>query len=132
MWFIDSNPTLNSTTNTMNVSFPSIGTHTIGCQAQNLLSMKYNSTSIIIEDRISNLTLHAGNITNISSSQPLELAQFQLRMVTGSNYVCQINFDTSQTKSNIYFYSYGYVPGSYVSYQYLQAGLYNVSPLLSA
>jgi hypothetical protein len=111
----------------MNISFPTMGTYIIGCQAQNLLSMKYNSTTILIQDIMTNFTLHAGNITNVSTSQPLEVARFQIRMASGSNYVCRINYDTSQSTSEIYFYTYGYIPGSYVTYQYLQPGAYNVS-----
>ncbi|CAF3507643.1 unnamed protein product [Rotaria sordida] len=126
MWYIDGNYILNSTTNMMNTSFPLIGTYTIGCQAQNLLSTRYASTSIVIEDIIQNFTLHAGNLTNVSTSHPFETAQFQLRMTTGSNYACHINYDTSQSVSRLYYYTYGYIPGSYVSHQYLQPGEYNV------
>lgn len=111
----------------MNISFPIIGTYTIGCQAQNLLSIKFNSTTILVQDIITNFTLHAGNISNVSTSQPLQVANFQLRMVSGSNYACRINYDTSQTTSELYFYTYGYIPGSYVTHQYLQPGAYNVS-----
>jgi len=115
----------------MNISFPLTGTYIIGCQAQNLLSMKYNSTTIIIQDIMTNFTLHAGNITNVSTSQPLEVARFQIRMASGSNYACQVNYDTSQSTTNVYFYTYGYIPGSYVTHQYLQPGAYNVSQIKS-
>lgn len=111
----------------MNISFPLIGTYTIGCQVQNLLSTKFNSTTILLQDIITNFTLHAGNITNVSTSQPMEVANFQLRMATGSNYACRINYDTTQSSSDLYFYTYGYIPGSYVTHQYLQPGAYNVS-----
>jgi hypothetical protein len=111
----------------LNISFPALGTYTIICQAQNLLSMARNSTTIIVQDIITNFTLHAGNITNFSTSQPLEVARFQIRMATGSNYVCTINYDRSQTVTYLYYYTYGYIPGSYVTYQYLQEGQYNVS-----
>ncbi|CAF4570580.1 unnamed protein product [Rotaria sp. Silwood1] len=126
MWFINGNNTLNSTTNTMNISFSSSATYTIGCRAKNLLSSKYNSTSITIVDFITNFTLHAGNITNVSTSQPFEVAKFQIRMTTGSNYACRINYDTSQLVSRLYYYTYGYIPGSYVTHQYLLPGEYNV------
>jgi hypothetical protein len=111
----------------LNISFPVVGTYTIACQAQNLLSMAQNSTTIIIQDKITNLLLHAGNITNVSTSEPLAFARFQLQMSTGSNYACRINYDTSQTVTYLYYYTYGYIPGSYVTYQYLQEGQYNVS-----
>ena len=127
LWTLNGNSYVNSTSNTLNISFPAIGTNTIGCQAQNLLSMKTNSTSILVQDIITNLTLHAGNITNVSTSQPLEVARFRLQMASGSNYVCRVNYDTSQTTTQIYFYTYGYIPGSYFTHQYLQPGTYNVS-----
>jgi hypothetical protein len=127
MWFVNGNNTFNSTTNMMNISFTLTGTYTIGCQVQNLLSMQYNSTTIIVQDIITNFTLHAGNITNVSTSEPLQVARFQIRMTSGSNYACRINYDTSQSSTNLYFYTYGYIPGSYVTYQYLQPGAYNVS-----
>ena len=88
--------------------------------------MRYNSTTIFVQDIISNFTLHAGNITNVSTSQPLDVARFQIRMVSGSNYACRINFDTSQPNSQLYFYTYGYIPGSYVTYQYILPGAYQV------
>ena len=110
----------------MNISFPVIGTYTIRCQAQNLLSIKSNTTTVLVQDIITNLTLHAGNLTNVSISQPLEIAKFQLRMLTGSNYACRVNYDTSQTGSQLYFYTYGYIPNSYVTHQYTTAGEYNV------
>jgi hypothetical protein len=113
----------------MNVSFSSTGTYTIGCQVQNPLSIKYNSTTIILQDIITNFTLHAGNITNVSTSQPLQTAKFQIKMATGSNYACRINFNTNQSTTQLYFYTYGYIPGSYVTYQYLQPGQYNVSQI---
>jgi hypothetical protein len=131
MWYINGNNTLNSTTNTMNISFPLIGTYVIGCQAQNILSTKYNSTTIIIQDTITNFTLIPGNATNISISQPLEYARFQISMVTGSNYICRINYDTNQSTTDIYFYTSGYIPGSYVTHQYLLPGIYNVSYIYS-
>ena len=111
----------------LNISFPLIGTYTIGCRAKNLLSTKYNSTTINIQDIITNFILHAGNITNVSTSQPFETANFQLRMATGSHYTCRINFDTSQSTAQAYSYNYGYIPGSYVTNQYFQPGQYNVS-----
>jgi hypothetical protein len=126
MWFINGNNTLNSTTSTMNISFALIGTYTIGCQVQNLLSTKFNTTIILVQDIITNFTLHAGNITNVSTSQPLETARFQIRMRTGSNYACRVNYDTTQSSTDLYFYTYGYVPGSYVTHQYTQPGQYNV------
>lgn len=126
MWFINNNNTFNSTDNMLNISFPAIGTYVIGCQAQNLLSMRYNSTTITVQDLISNFTLHAGNISNVSTSQPLETARFQIRMASGSNYACRVNYDTSQSNSQLYFYTYGYIPGSYVTYQYIQPGEYQV------
>jgi hypothetical protein len=113
----------------MNISFTTIGTYTITCQAENLLSIKSNSTTIVLQDTITNFTLHAGNITNVSTSQPLEVARFQIRMVSGSNYACLINYDTSQTTTDLYYYTYGYIPGSYVTHQYLQPGQYNVSQI---
>ena len=111
----------------LNISFPATGTYSIACQAQNLLSMAYNSTTITIQDLLTNFTLHAGNITNVSTSEPLEYAKFQIRMATGTNYVCMVNFDLSQSVTYLYYYSYGYIPGSYVTHQYLQEGQYNVS-----
>lgn len=131
IWSINNNNTLNSTSNVFNVSFPVIGAYLIGCQAQNLLSMKYNSTTILVQDTISNFSLHAGNITNVSTSQPLDVARFQIRMASGSNYACRVNFDTSQSNSELYFYTYGYIPGSYVSYQYIQPGEYQVKTNLA-
>ncbi|CAM2704890.1 unnamed protein product [Rotaria socialis] len=127
MWFINGNNTFNSTTNMMTISFPQVGIYTIGCRAENLLSAKYNSTMVNIEDIILNLALHAGNITNVSTSMPLEIARFQLNMATGSDYTCRINYDTSQSTSRVYFYIFGYIPGSYVTNQYLQPGEYNVT-----
>ena len=115
----------------LNISFPVIGTYVVGCQAKNLLSMRYNSTTIIVQDTISNFTLHAGNITNVSTSQPLETARFQIRMVSGSNYACRVNYDTSQSISQLYFYTFGYIPGSYVTNQYIEAGAYQVQTNLS-
>jgi hypothetical protein len=111
----------------MNISFSLIGTYTIGCQAQNLLSMKYNSTTIIIQDIITNFTLKAGNVTNVSVSQPFEIANFQIKMASGSDYACRINYDTSQTVTELYFYTYGYIPNSHVTHQYLLPGAYQVS-----
>lgn len=127
LWTLNGISYLNSTSNTLNISFPVIGTNTIGCQAQNLLSMKSNSTSILVQDIVSNLTLHAGNVTNVSTSQPLQVARFLLQMASGSNYACRVNYDTSQATTQIYFYTYGYIPGSYLTHQYLQPGAYNVS-----
>ncbi|CAF4157649.1 unnamed protein product [Rotaria sp. Silwood2] len=126
IWFINGINTLNSTINTMNITFSSIGPYTIGCRAENLLSSKYVSTSIFIQEMVTNFTLHAGNITNVSTSQPFEVAKFQLRITTGSNYACRINYDTSQLVSRLYYYTYGYIPGSYVTNQYLLPGEYNV------
>jgi hypothetical protein len=127
VWSINGNNTFNSTSNTMNISFLLVGTYTIGCQAQNLLTTKYNSTVTVVQDIITNFTLHAGNLTNISISEPFEVARFLLHMATGSNYACQVNYDTSQSTTDTYFYTYGYIPGSYVTYQYIQPGQYNVS-----
>ncbi|CAF3607443.1 unnamed protein product [Adineta steineri] len=126
MWYINGNNTYNSSTNTMNVSFPIIGTYTIATQAQNLLSRASNSTTIVLQDTITNFTLVGANVTNVSISQPLEIARFQIRMVTGSNYACRINFDTTQTTSDVYFYTSGYIPGSYVTHQYLLPGIYTI------
>jgi len=111
----------------MNISFTTTGTYTIGCQVQNLISNKSNTTTIVVQDIITNFSLHAGNVTNVSTSEPMQIARFQLRMATGSNYVCRVNFDTSQSATSTYFYTYGYVPGSYLTYEYLQPGQYNVS-----
>ncbi len=127
MWYINGNNTLNSTINTMNVSFSSAGTYIIACQAQNLLSTKYNSTTTIIQDTITNFTLVPSNVSNVSISQPLDFAKFQIQMASGSNYVCQINYDTTQSTTQVYFYTSGYIPGSYVTHQYLLPGVYNVS-----
>ena len=127
MWFINNNNTMNSSTNMLNISFPFIGTYIIGCQARNLLSMKYNSTTVNIQDTMTNMSLHAGNITNVSTSQPLEVARFQLRMLSGSNYACRVNYDTSQAATEWYYYTYGYIPGSYLTHRYINPGAYNVS-----
>ncbi|CAM4771183.1 unnamed protein product [Rotaria magnacalcarata] len=127
IWFINGNNTFNSTTNMMNISFSRIGTYTIGCRAENLLSRRYNFTTVNVQDIISNLALHAGNVTNVSTSMPLEIARFQLNMATGSNYECRINYDTSQSTSSVYYYVFGYIPGSYTTNQYLQSGEYSVT-----
>ena len=113
----------------MSTTFYTIGTYTILCQVQNLLSTKSNSTTIIVIDTITNFTLEGANVTNVSISQPLEYARFKLKMVTGSNYACRINFDTSQATSDVYFYTSGYIPGSYVAHQYLTPGVYTVSEI---
>lgn len=129
IWSINGNITANTSSNTFNVSFSQTGTYTIGCLAQNLLSMRSNTTTIIIQDIITNFSLHAGNISNVSTSQPMEIAQFELRMATGSNYVCRVNFDTTQSTTQVYFYTYGFIPGSFLTYRYTQPGAYNVSRL---
>ena len=126
MWYLDGNNTFNSTGNTFNISFPLTGTYTIACLAQNLLSMRSNSSSVIIQDIITNLVLRAGNLSNVSVSQPMELTRFKLQMATGSNYACRVNYDTTQASSKLYFYVNGYIPGSFVTHQYLQPGAYNV------
>ncbi|CAF1178747.1 unnamed protein product [Adineta steineri] len=126
IWYINGNNTYNSTTNMMNVSFPIIGTYIIAAQAQNLLSHAYNTTTIILQDTITNFTLVGANVSNVSISQPSDVARFQIKMATGSNYACQINFDTTQTTTSVYYYTSGYIPGSYVTHQYLLPGVYNI------
>jgi hypothetical protein len=80
-----------------------------------------------VQDTITNFTLEGVNVRNVSISQPLEVATFQLKMATGSNYACRINYDTSQSTTDVYAYTSGYTPGSYVTHQYLFPGIYNVS-----
>ncbi|UJR27333.1 hypothetical protein I4U23_008626 [Adineta vaga] len=126
IWYINGNNTFNSSTNMMNTSFTTIGTYTIMCQAQNLLSFKSNSTTINVQDTITNFTLEGANITNVSISQPLEVARFKINMLTGSNYACRINYDTNQSTTDVYFYTSGYTPGSYVSHQYVNPGVYTI------
>ena len=41
-----------------------------------------------------------------------------------------VNYDTTQSSTQIYFYTFGYIPGSFFTYQYLRAGAYNVSDML--
>jgi hypothetical protein len=127
MWYLDGNNTANTTINMWNTSFPVIGTYVVSCQAENLVVKKSNSTIIYVQDLITNLTLHAGNLSNVSTSNPLETARFQLRMLTGSNYICTINFDNRQTSTNTYYFAYGYISGSYIPHQYIDEGAYNVS-----
>lgn len=126
IWYVNNVNTYNSTSNTFNITFPLIGTYNIRCQVQNLLSIKSNSTNIFVQDIITDFSLHAGNLSNVSVSQPMAIARFQIRMTTGSNYFCRVNFNTNQTTSDTYFYTYGYIPGSYITYQYLTEGAYNV------
>jgi hypothetical protein len=91
--------------------------------------MSGNSTIVLVQDILTNVTIHAGNITTLSTSQPIEVTQFQLTMPSGSSYVCRVNYDVAQATPTIqlYFYTYGYVSGSYISHQYIQPGIYNVS-----
>ena len=127
-WSINNgNVTINSTNNTFTTSFGQAATYTITCQAQNFLSTRFNSTIVVAEDMITNFSLHAGNNSNYSTSEPMEVAQFELRMATGSNYACRVNYDTTQTTTQVYFYTYGYIPGSFLTNRYVQSGEYNVS-----
>lgn len=105
--------------------FSTVGTYIITCQAQNPLTIRVNTTTVSALDFISNFSLHAGNNSNFSTSIPMQSAQFILRIV-GTNYACRINFDTSQATSQVFFFTYGYVPGSYLPYTYTQPGQYNV------